>query len=44
MRRVLFLSLLMAGLPALLALTSAPEAVPAVQSDMTFFSHQPGAG
>jgi len=46
MRRVLFLSLLMAGLPALLALTSAPEAVPAVQSDMTFFltSRGPGDG
>ncbi|MXX87481.1 MAG: hypothetical protein F4Y71_13615 [Acidobacteria bacterium] len=46
MKRALFLSLLTAALPALVALTSAPEAVPAVQSDMTFFltSRGPGDG
>lgn len=46
MKRVLFLALLLAAVPALLALTSAPEAAPAVQSDMTFFltSRGPGDG
>ncbi|MDE2660407.1 MAG: hypothetical protein OXI45_09370 [Acidobacteriota bacterium] len=46
MKRVLFLSLLVAALPALVALTSVPEAVPATQSDMTFFltSRGPGDG
>ena len=46
MKRILFLGLLVAAVPALLALSSPPAATPAVQSDMTFFltSRGPGDG
>lgn len=46
MKRVLFLSLLVAAVPALLALSPVPEAASAAQSDMTFFltSRGPGDG
>ena len=46
MKRILFLCALAAAVPALLALSSVPEAAPAAQSDMTFFltSRGPGDG
>jgi hypothetical protein len=44
MKRILFLSLLVAAVPALLALSSAPEAAPDAQSDMTFFLTSQGPG
>ena len=46
MKRILFLSLLVAAVPALLALAPAGETAPAAQSDMTFFltSRGPGDG
>ena len=46
MKRILFLGLLVAAVPALLALSSPPAATPGVQSDMTFFltSRGPGDG
>ena len=46
MKRILFLCAVAAAVPALLALSSVPEAAPAAQSDMTFFltSRGPGDG
>ena len=44
MKRILFLCALAAAVPALLALSPAPEAAPAAQSDMTFFLTGQGPG
>ena len=46
MKRACFFLLLAAAIPALVAFSSAPEAVPAAQTDMTFFltSRGPGDG